>query len=120
MHSDDHDRIDELLRRIDDLECRLEDRDRGRHHHDRHSDRHRGGHRDRSGRDERSGWRDNGPDRWPGPPPPPRRGGRGGEGDEKRIVDLVVALVTERVEQIVSREIDRAIVELRAGNDEPT
>jgi len=116
MHSDDHDRIDQLLRRIDDLERRLEERDRD-HHGRGHHDRHRDGHRDHYRRDERSGRR-HGPDRWPDPPPPPRDG-RGGEGDEKRIVDLVVALVTERVEQIVTREIDRAVHELRAGNDEP-
>jgi len=114
MHDD---RMDELLQRIDELEHRLEQQrhthdDRGRHDH-RHHDR---GHYDRSRhehRDDRRGYRR---DRWPDPPPPPRRGR--GEGDEKRVVDLVVALVTERVEQIVSREIDRAIQELRSADSE--
>lgn len=70
-----HDRLDEIVRRLEDLERRV----RGT----------------------------------PPPPPPPGPPSTGpGLPDEKRIVDLVVRLVTEHVEKIVERKLREMSAEI--------
>jgi hypothetical protein len=87
----DDDRFDELMRRLDEIDHRLCDLERYAHG-------------DRRGRDDRRDHRD---DRdhdhrnHHGHDHHERRGG--GDFDEKRVVDLIVRLVAERVEEIVER-----------------
>jgi hypothetical protein len=83
--------LDEICRRLDAIERRLGMRDGdGHHHHDHHGDHHH--HDDRRDFD-RGGWED-------------LRGRDGGVPNEKRIVDLVVNLLGERVEEVFKRVLD--------------
>ncbi len=84
-------RLDEILRRLEALERRLDDRDRDR-----------GGERDRDrGRDEG----DHDHERWRREREARREGGC--RFDEKRVVDLVVRLVTEHVDELLDEKLAR-------------
>jgi hypothetical protein len=103
------DRWNEVLDRLRDLDARLHrlEHGHGPHGHDPHG---RG-----PGYGHGHGHHHHGPrhDEWRRHDPDPRRGdrGRGGDYDEKRVIDTIVRLVCEnvtpRVEQAIARELDR-------------
>ena len=100
----DDPRLEEILRRLDYIERRLEE-----HDHDDYRPRRRGRrHRCRCHDDDR--WDDD----------PRERRGRGQPFEEKRVVDLIVDLVTKRVDELLWRYEQRRAEALKQSAEPET